>query len=82
MIFSISWEESSQMSNSYFFRGVEISPKHILFSPIVGMMIQSDFIFFTGVETTSFKLMGKVVLGCFSVNQLAKKGTSPLEKCR
>jgi hypothetical protein len=31
-----------------FFRGVEISPKHILFSPIVGMMIQSDFHIFQG----------------------------------
>ena len=26
---------------------------HLLFSPIVGMMIQSDFLFFTGVETTN-----------------------------
>ena len=27
--------------------------KHVLFSPIVGMMIQSDYIFFSrGVETT------------------------------
>jgi hypothetical protein len=31
-----------------FFRGVEISPKHILFSPIVGMMIQFDFHIFQG----------------------------------